>query len=207
VALAQGGFGEAKLAADRALENDAYLEEAPYILRRLYFAALGRGDYASAGVACGRGARIFPTDWGFVDCRLTLLRADTSAPPRADEAWRLVAEADRLDPPAAARAAGRAYAPVYRRVVAAAVSARAGDVDSARAVLDRARREVADDSEARIDLAFDEAWLLVLLGDREGARQVLERYAAARPAARAYAARTPVFRGLLRPAAPATAAP
>jgi DNA-binding SARP family transcriptional activator/TolB-like protein len=208
VVLARGRFEEADVAARRALEADAYLEEAPLLLRRLYFAALGRADHPAAHDACGRGARMFPDDWQFVECRLTLLREDASRPPRPDEAWRLVRELERLDPAEAARTAGRAYAPVFRAMVAAAVSARAGDADSARAVLARARRETAGDPEARVSLAYDEAYLQVVLGDVEAARRSLEAYAAGRPGVREYLARDAVFRGLLSSApAPSTAAP
>ncbi|HEX5727663.1 MAG TPA: hypothetical protein VFX98_19480, partial [Longimicrobiaceae bacterium] len=54
--------------------------------------------------------------------------------------------------------------------------------------------------DARTALGFDEAYLRVFLGDREGARRALQAYVAALPAVREYVDREPVLRGLLTPA-------
>ncbi len=194
--LVRGSLAEAGVAARRALDADAYLEDADALLLRLFFTALGRADYGAAGDACGRGGRMFPEDWRFVECRLTLLREDPSRSPDPALAWKLVAELERMDPGPRARAAGRGYAPLYRRVVAAAVSARAGHADSARAVLARARRDAASDSASRVSLAYDEAYVLLVLGERGAARRRLDEYAAARPELRAYLPRDPLFRDL-----------
>jgi DNA-binding SARP family transcriptional activator/TolB-like protein len=200
---ARGRLAESEFAARRALEADAYLEEADELLNRRFFAALTTEDYAAAAQACSQGRRGFPRDWRFVECRLTLMRRDTSAPPDAALAWRLVAELEVMDPPARAAAAGRAYAPIYRRMTAAAVSARAGDGDRARAEMARARLDAALDPESRVSLAYDEAFLLLLLGDRPGARERLEVYLAQRPTLRGALARDPLVRALLTPAGPA----
>ena len=201
----RGRFAEGEMAARRALDQDAYLAEADDILHRLYLSALTLGDYPRAGEHCGRGARQFAADWRFVECRLSLMREDPSRPADPAAAWRLVAELDRLDPPAAARAAGRGYSPVFRRVMAAAVLARAGQGDSARAVLARARRDAAANEDWRVSLAYDEAHVRLLLGERAEARRILDAYLAARPAMRPYLARDPLFRGLLSP--PASSGP
>ncbi|HYW08269.1 MAG TPA: BTAD domain-containing putative transcriptional regulator [Longimicrobium sp.] len=192
----RGRFAESDLAARRALEQDAWLEDADAILKRLYFAAMAQGDYPAARRNCGDGHAQFPGDWRFVECRLTLLREDPGLRPDAAEAWKLVAELDRLDPPARAREAGRPYSPLFRRVAVAAVLARAGDGDSARAVLARARAAAAADSELRIPFLFDAAYVHLLLGDRAGARRLLEEYLVARPALRPYVARDILFRDL-----------
>nr|ANY58126.1 Protein kinase [uncultured bacterium] len=199
--LVRGSLAEAGVAARRALAADAYLEDADALLLRLFFTALGQADYGAARDACGRGARMFPGSWRFVECRLTLLREDSSRPPDPALAWRLVAELERMDPGPRARAAGRGYAPLYRRLAAAAVSARAGDADSARAVLARARRDAAADSASRVSLAYDEAYVLLVLGERDAARHRLKEYAAARPELRAYLPRDPLFRDLYAPRA------
>jgi DNA-binding SARP family transcriptional activator/TolB-like protein len=194
----RGHLADADLASRRAMENDAYLEDAAGLLRRRYYAALSLEDYRAAGDACGQGHRAFPRDWFFVECRLTLLRLDDSRPADPALAWRLVAELDALEPPAAAAAAGRTYAPIYRRMVAAAVSARAGDADRARAEMARARLEAAVDAESRVSLAYDEAYLLLLLGDRGGARERIEVYRALRPPSlRPFIDRDPLVRTLL----------
>ncbi|HEV3051674.1 MAG TPA: hypothetical protein VGX50_15320, partial [Longimicrobium sp.] len=166
-----GRNAESALAAQRALQEDAWLEDAAELLNQRYYAAVQVEDYAAAGETCERARRAFPRDWRFVECRLTLMRLDARRPQDAELAWRLVAQLETMDPPATAAAAGRAYAPVYRRMAAAAVSVRAGDASRARAELARARVDAAADPESRISLAYDEAFVLLLLGDREAARE------------------------------------
>jgi len=207
----RGHFAESGLAARRALAEDAYLEDAPDVLHRLFFGALFESDYREASRVCGDARRRFPADWRFTECRLTLLREDPARPPDPRLAWALVAELDHLDPPARARAEGRGYSPVYRRAVTASILARAGANDSARAVLARARGAVGSDVELRLSLDYDEAYVRLLLGEREAARRLLEGVLARRPALRPFAVRDPLFGNLLRttaggaPAAPASA--
>jgi hypothetical protein len=134
-----------------------------------------------------------------VECRLSLAREDPSVPPDPSLAWALVAELERLDPPARAEAEGRGYATVYRRAAVAAVLARAGASDSARAVLARARAQAAASADSRVSLLYDEAYVTLLLGDRDGARRLLDAYLAARPELRPYVARDAAFRGLVTP--------
>jgi TolB-like protein len=194
----RGHFAESGLAARRALAEDAYLEDAPDVLHRLYFGALLASDYREAGSRCDEGRRRFPADWRFTECRLTLLREDPSRRPDPGEAWSLVAELDRLDPPAHARSEGRGYSPVYRRMVAAALLARAGAGDSARAVLARARGAVGSDEGLRLSLDYDEAYVRLLLGEREVASRLLEGVLARRPALRPFALRDPLVGSLVR---------
>jgi len=190
----RGRSAESDAMARRALREDAYLAEAGAILSRLYFGALYAADYTEARALCARGAERFPGDPRFVECRLTLMRADPSRPPDPAAATRLLAELDRLDPPERARRAGRAYAPVFRLAVAAAVMARAGQTDSARAMLTRARAAASGDAELRLSLAYDEAYVYLLLGQPETARALLDWSFTRRPSQRAFAARDPLFR-------------
>jgi DNA-binding SARP family transcriptional activator/TolB-like protein/tetratricopeptide (TPR) repeat protein len=196
----RGRSAESAAMARRALQEDAYLADANAILSRLYFAALYAADYREARALCDRGAERFAGDWQFVECRLTLMRADPSRPPDPAAATRLLAELDRLDPPERARRAGRAYAPLFREAVVAAVLARAGKTDSARAMLARARVAANGDAELRLSLAYDEAYVYLLLEQPETARALLAWSFTRRPAQRAFAARDPLFRRL--PAGP-----
>ncbi|HVG45531.1 MAG TPA: BTAD domain-containing putative transcriptional regulator, partial [Longimicrobium sp.] len=127
-----GDLAEAELAARRVRQADAYLEVAEMGPERLYRVALALGDYPRARHWCDEGRRQFPADFRFWDCALVLLARDPSAPALADSAWRLLAQGNRLDPPAAAAAAGRPYPAVFRQMMVAAGLARAGLGDSAR---------------------------------------------------------------------------
>jgi hypothetical protein len=195
----RGKLAESDMAARQALAADAFLEDADRILSRLFFNALTEGDYAQAGRWCGQGRAQFPADWRFVECRLSLARADPSVPPDPAGAWALLAELDRLDPPARAAQEGRGYARVYRQAAVAAVLARAGAADSARAVLARAREEAGADLDARVSFLYDEAYATLLMGDRAGARRLIEAYLAARPELREYVARKAALRSLFTP--------
>jgi DNA-binding SARP family transcriptional activator/TolB-like protein len=192
----RGRLAESDVAAGRALAEDAYLEGAADIRHRLFFSALWQADYGKARAQCDTGRAQFPANPLFTECRLTLLRNDASRPPDAAAAWRLVAELDRMDPPARARAQGYTYRPLYRRMAAAAVSARAGDADSARAVAARARREVGADPGLGFSLDYDEAWVRLMLGDTAGARALVGRMTRYRPELRAYLLRDPFVRAL-----------
>jgi tetratricopeptide (TPR) repeat protein len=207
----RGRPAESDALARRALQADAYLVEADDLLSRLFFSAQFTGDYPEAWSLCAQGRQRFPRDWRFVECRLTLLRADTARAPDAAAALGALGELERMDPPDRARRAGRAYAPLFRRAVAAAVLARAGQRDSARAMLARARAAAGADPELRLSLAYDEAYVYLMLGRPDSARALLEWSFTRRPAQRAFAARDPLFSGLAAsgPAGPAgpTAAP
>ncbi|MDB4951877.1 MAG: protein kinase, partial [Gemmatimonadetes bacterium] len=197
----RGRFDESDAAARRALAEDAYLDDADDVLHRLYFGALMTGDYAQAGTLCGEGRRRFRGDWRFVECRLTLLREDRGAPADPALALRLLAELDTLDPPARARREGRGYSPLFRKAVAAAILARAGRADAARELLARAERDAGRDAGLRLSLAYDEAYARLLLGERDSARALLGRTLALRPELRPFAARDPLLRELVGPAA------
>jgi DNA-binding SARP family transcriptional activator/TolB-like protein len=188
----RGRLAESEIAARRALAADAYLDDMAAIRHLLFFSGLWRGDYAQAHEQCEQGAAHFPADRRFTECRLTLLRNDRTRPADAAAAWRLVAELDRIDPPSRARAQNRVYGPIYRRMVAAAVSARAGDADSARAVVARARSEVGTHPALAHSLNYEEAWVRLMLGDTAGARTLVDRMLAYRPSMREYLLRDPL---------------
>jgi DNA-binding SARP family transcriptional activator/TolB-like protein len=194
-----GDLAESDLAARRAREEDAYLQVAEVGAERLYRASLALGDLPRARHWCADGRRRFPRDYRFHECELVLLARDGSARPRPDSAWRLLAEADRVDPPATAAAAARPYTPVFRRMMVAAVLARAGLPDSARAVSARARAAVREDPDLLTSYLWDEAYLQLHLGDRARAAALLDTFVARRPVLRGYVAREPAFRGLVRP--------
>jgi hypothetical protein len=62
----------------------------------------------------------------------------------------------------------------------------------------RLRPRAAADPEFRIPLLYDEAYVALLIGDRAGARRLLDAYLAERPALRPSITRDGVFRDLYR---------
>jgi len=167
VHVARGHVADAEQAARTALARDAYVKDAPSILQTLFGATLMRDSLAASWTWCERGSTDYPRDPRFVQCRLTLLAEDGSRKPDPKLAWALVGEANRLDPQSRAQAVGRPWFPIYRDMLGAVVSARAGDIDSARAVARRARLAVANDSTLGVDLKYEEALLSLVMGDRQ----------------------------------------
>jgi tetratricopeptide (TPR) repeat protein len=192
----QGKTAEAQIAAQRSLSEDAYMAEAAEAFTQLYFAELWLGRYSQAGEWCRRGRLSFATHWRFVECALTLMGHDLTLPANPDSAWTLVRELERLDPAEKAKAEDREYHTIYRRVVAATISARKGQRDIARVELARAIAATRGDSTLTLDLAPDEALLRLALGQRDRAEQLVRGYLRARPMAREYFAREQAFKDL-----------
>ena len=161
------------LQAQKAYEADAYLRAAPDILWRLYATSYDLEQFAPAEAWCREGVRRFATDVRFARCRLWILTAKSKTPD-IDEAWRLVDTVTALSPPHL-----REYHRREAMIVTAAVLGRARLADSARHVLTAARapREV----DPRGELMGYEAFALTLIGDKDQAVQVLQRYLTEHP--------------------------
>ena len=160
------GETDAKLAARRAYEADAYLSNADVIVNRLFLASYDLGQFVDAVHWCDEGQRRFPTDFKFVRCQLWLMTSKAKEPDVA-LAWKL---ADSL--PKAVLAPDRGYYTVEGRMATAAVLARAGLTDSARHVLKRSHGGVDVDPDR--ELLVLEGYVHLLLGDKEGALKVAE---------------------------------
>lgn len=191
----KGDVAEANVAARRALTEDAFLQDGPSILEALYTSEQLLGDYAGARKSCANGRRRYPADWRFVECRLTLMSVDTAA-ANPKEAWALVAKLDAMIPPIQDAETHDRYNPIFWRMLAALISARAGQRDSARSVIAWATRKVGNDSSRRLDLDYDEAYVRLALGQPDVALRLLTEYATARPALKSYIARDPHFAAL-----------
>jgi serine/threonine-protein kinase len=163
------------LTARRAYEADAYLENAPTIINRLFLAAYDEDQAVDAVKWCEEGRRRFPQDSRFTICRLWLMTM-RGQNADADSAWRLAAsDAIRKD-----IATG---SPEFRehqaRMLVAAVLARAGLKDSAKAVARAAR--AGTDIDPTKSLYDIDAHVHLLAGDRQGALQSLKVFLAANP--------------------------
>ncbi len=177
-----GGETDAKLAARRAYEEDAYLSNADQVLSRLFLASYDLGQFVDAVHWCEEGHRRFPDDFKFVSCQLWLMTSKAKDPdPKL--AWTLADSLDKLAP-----APEREFESRKARLGVAAVLARksvsdSALADSARHVAEHARGNAEVDPTR--DLAYIEAFVRTLLNDREAAVRLLKQYVAANPDRRA----------------------
>jgi tetratricopeptide (TPR) repeat protein len=164
------------LAARRAYEEDAYLSVANVVLYRLFNGSLDLEQFTQAERWCDEGARRFPQDYRFAECRLDLLVTPAVASD-IGRAWQELARLDTLTP-----ADRRPYERLYGRLRVGGVLARAGLSDSARNVLRRARAGLTHEVDPNEDLTTIIAFSYLLLGDKDEAIAILKRYAAGHPA-------------------------
>lgn len=167
----------AVLAARNAYEEDAYLDAASEVLWRLFSGYYDLNDPPNAARWCTEGARRFADDVRFAECRLWVMTMpEPIGDPQVDLGWRLVAAVDSLAPDAR-----RPYLAARARMIMGGVLARAGQVDSARAVFTRTRRQITPATDPTSDLVVVEAYLRTLAGDDEEALSLMKRMAAIRP--------------------------
>jgi len=168
-----GGVTESRLAARRAYEADAYLNNVDRVIERLYSGAYNALDFTETDYWCGEGERRFPEDPKFKQCQLWVMSMEEGTPD-PDRAWQLLGEYLELSPPE--------YHPYRQRagqIGVASVLARAGLADSARAVVERSLTE--PDVDPRRDLWMYGAYVMVQIGDHAEAVRHLTEYIAANP--------------------------
>jgi TolB-like protein len=175
----------AVLAAQKAYEADMYLEVADLVLWRLFNGSLGLGNFSKAKSWCDEGVRRFPTDSRLVACPLHLMMTPSVELPDIDSAWAIAARAAALAPSARAEAER-----VQNEMLVAAAIARTARhqqsttlADSSRAVLRRAAASAGPELDPTRSLLSLEAYVWVLLGDKERAVGALYQHAAADPQA------------------------
>jgi len=164
---------EANRAARTAYEADAYLASAEAVLFRLFVTSYDLELFTPATDWCEKGHRRFPNNPQFVQCELMLMSTN-AAEPDVPRAWQLASDAVRLTPERA-----RPYSQLYQQIFVAAVLTRAGLADSARHVLERSRGDA--DSDPTKELLGYQAFVRVMLGDREEALRLLDEYFTANP--------------------------
>lgn len=168
-------MSDAVLAATRAYEEDAYLEAADVVLWRLFSGSLELENFSKARQWCNEGARRFPEDFRFVTCQLRLM-ITPGVDPDVPAAWRLLAKQDSLVPEPR-----RVFEHTRNLLTVGGVIARAGMVDSAKAVLNRVSPSVTPDLDPTNELVATEAYMRVLTGEKDRAVDLLSRFAAANP--------------------------
>ena len=163
------------LAARRAYEADAYLDNAPTILTRLFYASYDEDQAVDAARWCREGHRRFPEDSRFITCQLWVMSM-RGQNADADSAWKLARDSVITRDVATGSGAFREH---EARMLVAAVLARAGLNDSARAVARAARASTEIDPQRSL---YDiDAFVHLLAGDRAEALKSLKVYLAANP--------------------------
>ena len=168
---------EGKLVALEAYETDPYLTDASDLLYRLFSGSVELEDGPEAARWCEEGYRRFPQDPFFTECQLQLY-ALRDQRPDITRAWQLLDQNVAQYPPNA-----REFRRRLDQLFVAMALTRAGLKDSARAVALRSR--AGADIDPTHQLAYFEAMLRNLLGDRDEALRLLTVYLATNPQDRA----------------------
>ena len=162
LAIYQGHFAEAATAARQAFDRDAYFE-ARRTVSTAFFASLRAEQFADARRWCQFGLRHYAGDPRFMECDLTLFGWTGRTVADAESAWSSLRRIEQRD---SAHLLASTWH--YRRLMVAAVLARVGKQDSARAVLRQIVARQASDSTLQPQ-ALAEGYVRLLLGDREAA--------------------------------------
>lgn len=184
------GETDAKLAARRAYEADAYLSNADQVIYRLFLASYDLSQFVDAAHWCEEGARRFPDDVKFTQCQLWLMTT-RARQPDVPLAWKLADSVPKLS-----LVDRREYERREARMAVAMILARAGLADSARQVAKRSRG--GPDVDPTQTLAWEEIYVRILVGDTTEALRALKTFLAANPERRLELAENPNwwFRGL-----------
>jgi TolB-like protein len=173
VLRAAGKHPAAKLAAEEALEADQFYEERALIFARLCVTSLDNRQWEEVTRWCGAGRREFPRYRVLLNAELLALASAGGPEPDVEKAWQLLEDFLESNPPQD-RPALRPSAFLY----VAAVLARAGLTDSAKAVIRQARAaEPAPDPMND----YNEAYVRLLLEDHDQALEFLRRHLEAMP--------------------------
>lgn len=173
--IRKGELAEAKLNALQAYASDPFLENVHLTLWRIFTASWGLQDAVEAGRYCNEGARRFPDDFRFSQCRLMLLALPGMERGLGD-AWHVLDEFTDASPPQV-REVNRRRGMMYISIALA----HAGMADSARAVVYAARASA--DIDPLRDLPHLESITWTALGDPGEAIRQLELYLSANPQA------------------------
>jgi class 3 adenylate cyclase/TolB-like protein len=168
--LNKGSTAEGKMAAQRAYEADAYLRSADLILWRLFSTSYDLQDQVDATRWCKELRTRFPDAQRAAECELWVMTMH-EAEPDVDRAWQLSDEYVVLG--------GQQTAEIdllWSNMAVAAILARAGLADSARAVSSRSHGNA--DVDPTRDLTYAEAFVRAILGDKQEALDLLTEYMA-----------------------------
>jgi hypothetical protein len=182
-----GRFAEAADAFKTAYDVDPFLENVQSVMHFLFISSLYASRFDAARQWCDLGRSRFADDPRFTGCDLYLLGASGKTRADASAAWRILRGIEGGDSTGFHDGTWS-----FRRMMVAAVLARARMPDSARAVLARTARDRGDKPAAD----GEEAYVRLLVGDRDGALRLLAKLLADRPDYRAWVAALPWYEAL-----------
>jgi len=163
---------DVNLAARNALNADAFLSNASVIMNRLFLSSYDLGQFPDADRWCQELNRRFTASMDAVLCELFLQTTRARVTPDVARSWVL---ADSVT--ARAPESERPFRRMYSNMLVANVLARAGQGDSARAVIERSKGNAEIDPTR--DLTLLGAYAYVQLGDKEQAINMLKIYLSA----------------------------
>jgi tetratricopeptide (TPR) repeat protein len=178
----QARFAEAVGAADRAFDADPFLQQSS-VISTAFWAALWAEHFDDARKWCRLGRNHYPNYPAlilFAECDLTLMGWTGSGGDVA-RAWQMVDSIEHVPSPVAQSMLRATWG--YRRLLVAAILARAKMGDSARAVLRRV--QAAAPSERGLTTT-PEAHVYALLGERDSAVARLGELLTAAPQRRTF---------------------
>jgi serine/threonine-protein kinase len=178
----QDNSSMAKVAAQTALEKDAYLTGTDKVLWKLYATSYDLRQFQDAQTYCEQGASRFPDNWRFVRCKLWLQTVPGYA-SSPDSAWKYYGRLESLTK--ATPEDWKALKPEALMLIAASLG-KAHLTDSARKIALAARPSPSEDKEG--ELAGVEAFVRTLFGtaqDTAEAFAILNRYVSGSPQHRA----------------------
>ena len=169
------------------LKSDAFLRNSEEILSRLFLSAFNLSEDSAADYWCGELNRRLPRLWPSATCRLMVMGWSSSATPN-------IAEADEILQNALSGEAPYKRERLMPRLEAlrAAVVARAGGADAARAIL----HDIDETTDT--ELLGLEAAVLIRLGDHGEAAKLLAKYDQVGPGPARQRQSGRMFRGLPR---------
>lgn len=184
-----GQFADAAVAAQRAFDADAFFES-----RRVLAVALSASLMAElfddASRWCRLGLSYYPGDVRFTECNLRILGSTARSLTAVSQAWSEIATIERQDTLHLLDATWG-----YRRLLVAAILARISEQDSARSIMNTVREKQPVIARTASELA--EAYVLLLLGDRESAlRGLVDHIRGSPPGNGATVMRHPWFKSL-----------
>jgi tetratricopeptide (TPR) repeat protein len=180
----EGRFAESAAAAQHAFDADAFFE-ARQIVSAAFSAALHAQHFDDARHWCRLALEHYSGDPRFVECELTLLGWTARSRAEVSVAWQQVNRIEQRDTVGVLEPTWE-----YRRLMVAAILARAGMPDSARAILKLLQARPTTTARTRSS-AISEAYVRLLLNDRDGAVARVAELVSASPQVRPFVANHP----------------